>query len=157
MCYQCLHRRGWRPCCGTRNFLLAIRYAKFRPLPLAQVASSLRALPSLPSTSRYSAQDKYIRNSAGLHGDCNTSFVSLRLPPSPTGEGKDTRNLAEARIFLVILYARLRTVETPVPATCQEFCTNKEIFRWEVFCQAFFKKATVSAKKASPKESLFVF
>ena len=40
--WQCVLCRQYRSCCGARNSLLAIRFAEFRPLPLAQLPSLLR-------------------------------------------------------------------------------------------------------------------
>ena len=51
------------------------------------------------------------------------------VTPSPAGEGKNARKFERTRMDSEGLYARLRTVETPVPTIYPRFCGDKGGFR----------------------------
>jgi len=82
--YSIFHRTG-RPimsCCGARNFLLAVRFAKFRPLPLLFAPIIRHRRRSQTSPLRYLCIFYLVAQISFCRALRHDDFESSELPPA---------------------------------------------------------------------------
>ena len=126
--YSIFHRTGCpvMSCCGARNFLLAIRFAKFRPLPLLFAPFIRHRRRSQTSPLRYlsvftvkKTNETYyfvcLPHSGGASDGNRTRVFGL-------GSGHSTIELHSRILCHFLVFASL-TDKTPLPeAFCHQLC-----------------------------------